>query len=194
MSVVRIIIWPNAILDKSCSLVGEVNENIRAIVTDLVDTCDRVQGFGLAAPQIGHSLQICVLNMNLLTGGEQSGYKVMINPTIVECTGSRMIDEGCLSIPGVMGRVTRAVKVAVEFLNLDGNVERFEAENTLAQAVEHEIDHLAGKVMTKRMPRFRMSKIRLQMERLKKKLRQRGFVYPHDLPDAGDVSYADAVD
>ena len=127
------------ILTKTCREVKEVNDRTKALIEDMLDTMYEANGVGLAAPQVGVLKRIVVIDI-----GE--GPVVMINPRIIETSGSQTGSEGCLSVPGKAGTVTRPDYVkAVAF---DENMEEYEIEGTelMARAICHECDHLDGKL------------------------------------------------
>lgn len=125
------------ILRKRSREVEEINERILTLIQDMKDTMYHAEGVGLAAPQIGILKKIVVIDVG-------SGTIVLINPEIVKVQGSQIDVEGCLSIPGVQGKVERPEKVTVKALNENGEMFELEGEGLLARAFCHEIDHLNG--------------------------------------------------
>ena len=130
------------ILTKPCKPVKEMNERTIELIEDMFDTMYEAYGVGLAAPQVGVLKQIVVID----TTGEDP--LVLINPEIIETSGSQTGDEGCLSVPGMSGTVTRPNHVKVRAL--DENMEEYilEGEELLARAICHETDHLHGRLYT----------------------------------------------
>lgn len=121
--------------------IRRIDDSTRRLVEDLIDSMHAAGGVGLAAPQIGVSLRVIVIG---LPGQPPFA---MINPEIVKASGERRILEGCLSVPGYRGEVTRSVKVLVKGMDLQGREIRIRAEgDLLAQALEHEINHVNGVV------------------------------------------------
>jgi peptide deformylase len=118
----------------------EVNDAIRLLIADMIESMHAAQGVGLAAPQIGVGLQVVVLGMP-----EEEPF-ALINPRVTSHSGSRMMDaEGCLSVPGYRGSLNRSVKVTVQALDEHGEpVEIVAEDDLLAEALEHEVDHLNG--------------------------------------------------
>ncbi len=137
MAIRQIRIMGDKVLEKKCREVTEVTPRIRELIQDMLDTMYNAEGVGLAAPQVGILRRIVVIDV-----GE--GPLVMINPEIVETSGSQTGSEGCLSLPGQAGIVTRPNYVKVKAKN--ENMEEFEVEGTemLARAICHECDHLDG--------------------------------------------------
>lgn len=141
MSVYDIVTVPDDILRNKANPVPRIHEGVKRLLDNMRDTLYAFDGVGLAAPQIGVSKRIVVVDVgdNLIE---------MINPEIIDSQGEQTAREGCLSIPEVVGMVTRAQKVTVRFLNREGEEIEMEAENLLARAFQHEIDHLDGIVFT----------------------------------------------
>lgn len=129
------------VLEKKCKEVKEITERTRELIDDMIETMYEAEGVGLAAPQVGILKRICVIDV-----GE--GPIVLINPKVVETSGEQSGHEGCLSVPGKSGVVTRPNYAKV--VALDENMEPFEVEGTelLARALLHETDHLDGRMYT----------------------------------------------
>ena len=125
------------ILRKKCKAVTEVTDKIRELVEDMIDTMYEAEGVGLAAPQVGILKRIVVIDV-----GE--GPVIMINPEILETSGSQTGQEGCLSVPGKAGIVTRPNYVKAKAYDLDMNEYIVEGEELMARAICHELDHLDG--------------------------------------------------
>lgn len=138
MSVVKIRTLPDPVLRQKAKKVANIDGSVRKLVDDMIDTMRAVSGVGLAAPQIGMSLRIAVIEMP----GEE--VITLINPQIIKKQGERMIEEACLSVPGYQGEVKRAVTVKVKAQDRQGREFRIKGEGLMAQALEHEIDHLNG--------------------------------------------------
>ncbi len=125
------------ILRKKSRVVEEVNDRIRTLVKDMIETMYEANGVGLAAPQVGILKRVAVVDV-----GE--GIHVFINPEIIEKSGSCIDVEGCLSLPGKQGQVERPEKIKVRALNENGEQFEIEAEDFFARAICHETDHLDG--------------------------------------------------
>jgi len=138
MAVRPILISPNPILRKQSRRIRIIDKTVHKLASDMIDTLNKAAGLGLAAPQVGVSLQLCVLHMP-----EEEPF-ALVNPEVVKRIGEREVVEGCLSIPGYQGKIKRSVEVTVKGLDLEGKPLRLKARETLAQALEHEIDHLNG--------------------------------------------------
>jgi len=139
MTILPIKTLPEPVLRKKAKRVGTIDASIKKLVADMQQTLHADPGrVGLAAPQIGVSLRVVVIGM------PDEEDIIMINPEIIKQKGERRVREGCLSIPGYMGELNRAETVTAKWRNLNGKEERVKAEGLLAQAIEHEIDHLNG--------------------------------------------------
>lgn len=139
MKILDIRVLGDPILRKATTPVEEVTDDIRSLISDMFDTMYAAEGIGLAAPQVGRTERITVMDVE--------GKKfALINPQIIEREGTQRGEEGCLSIPDIFGEVTRSSRVIVRALNEKG--EQIEAEGTelLARCMQHEIDHLDGKL------------------------------------------------
>ena len=128
------------ILTKACREVKEVTPRIQTLIEDMLETMYNAEGVGLAAPQVGVLKQIAVVDVS--PEGDQP--IVLINPEIVELSGEQMGQEGCLSVPGKVGIVTRANYAKVKAFNEKMEEIEVEGEELLARALQHEIDHLSG--------------------------------------------------
>jgi len=130
------------VLRRKTKRVLKIDKSVLQLVEDMMDTLEQSDGAGLAAPQIGLSLRVAVLWMP-----EQEPFAI-INPEVVKRIGEREVEEGCLSLPGYQGKIKRAVSVTVKCLDIEGKPLRIRAKELLAQALEHEIDHLNGILFT----------------------------------------------
>jgi len=139
MAVIPIRILPEPVLRRKSKRVRIIDSSIQKLINDMIETMHAVPGrVGLAAPQVGVSLRVFVI------GIPDEEDIALINPEIVRRTGERLVEEGCLSIPGYVGQIKRAVSVKVKGRDQNGKEIRIKANDLLAQALEHEIDHLNG--------------------------------------------------
>jgi peptide deformylase len=146
--ILKIVKVPDPILESKTALVKEITPEILKLVKDMIDTCRKAQGIGLAAPQIGKSLRLCIINL------EHLGLPpfALINPKIVRTSWKKInMEEGCLSIPGLYGMVKRPAKITIKATNIEGRETKFEADGILARVLQHEIDHLDGVLFTSKM-------------------------------------------
>jgi len=147
LSVLSLIYAPHPVLDRPTTRISKIDFKINKLIDDMIETMHANDGVGLAANQIGVPLRIAVIQ-----GPDDIKPLVLINPEIVKREGRRELTEGCLSIPGYQGEVGRSVTVKVKAINIDGKSFRIKAEdNLLAQALEHETDHLDGKLYVERL-------------------------------------------
>ena len=142
MAAKPIITVPDPVLRKKARRIQAIDRSIHKLARDMMDTLEKAAGLGLAAPQIGVSLRLCVLHM------PEEEPCALVNPEVVKRIGERRVVEGCLSIPGYQAKITRSVGVTVKGLDLEGKPVRIKAVETLAQALEHEIDHVNGVLYT----------------------------------------------
>jgi len=140
----NIVKFPNPVLRKTAKAVKRITPEICKLVNEMEFTMRQAPGVGLAAPQIGESLRIIIVDI-----GE--GLHVLINPKITNKSGKQSFVEGCLSLPGIEAPVERAAKVKVKGMNLAGKTIEIEAEELLATVFQHEIDHLDGYVFIDRV-------------------------------------------
>lgn len=139
MTVKQICTLPENVLRQKAKKVSIIDKSIQRLIDDMIKTMHQSKGIGLAAPQIGVSLRVVVLKMP-----EEEEHIVLINPEVVKRSGEREIAEACLSVPGYSGEIKRAEKVTVKGLDRKGQKIRIRATGIMAQALEHELDHLNG--------------------------------------------------
>ena len=138
MAVRRICCLPEPVLRQKAKKVPVIDHSLQRLIDDMVETMRQANGVGLAAPQVGVSLRVAVLQMP-----EEEPFAI-INPEIVKSSGEMEVGEGCLSVPGYQGELKRSASVTVKGLNREGGKIRIKAAGLLAQALQHEIDHLNG--------------------------------------------------
>jgi len=147
MAVYEIVKIGDPVLREKAAAVPKITSNIAKLLDNMKDTLHDAQGVGLAAPQIGISKRVVVIDVG-------SGPVELINPEIVQAEGEEIAVEGCLSVPGVIGEVPRATWVLVRAMDRDGNPFELEAEDLAARACQHEIDHLDGILFVDKAVRF----------------------------------------
>ncbi|MFC1989035.1 peptide deformylase [Chloroflexota bacterium] len=138
MAILPIRMVPDPILRQKSKRVRSVDGSIQKLIGDMIETMHAAPGVGLAAPQVGIPLRVIVISIP-----EQDNI-TLINPEIVRKSGERLVNEGCLSVPGYVGEVKRAESVTVKGHNQNGKEIRIKADGLLAQALEHEINHING--------------------------------------------------
>jgi peptide deformylase len=138
MAILPIKTVPEPVLRRKSKRVSTIDGSIRKLAEDMLETMHAAPGVGLAAPQVGVPLRVIVIGLP-----EEEDF-VLVNPEIVRRVGERLVTEGCLSVPGYFGEIKRARRVTVKGKDLSGKEIRIKGEELLAQALEHEIDHLNG--------------------------------------------------
>ena len=138
MAVLSICVLPDPVLRQRAKKVNTTDSSIQRLIDDMIDTMRAVSGVGLAAPQVGVPLRVAVIEIP----GEE--VVTLINPEIIKRQGERLVEEACLSVPGYQGEVKRSIWVKVKAQDKRGKNIRLRGEELLAQALEHEIDHLNG--------------------------------------------------
>ncbi|MCA1059218.1 peptide deformylase [Rossellomorea aquimaris] len=149
MAILPIVMHPNPILEKECEKVTDFDKKLKKLLANMYDTMIEADGVGLAAPQVGIDLQVAVVDI-----GDDSGTIELINPEIVEAKGSQTDLEGCLSFPGLYGEVTRPYSIKVRTQDRKGRMVEFQAEDFMARAIQHEIDHLHGILFTSKVEKY----------------------------------------
>ena len=141
MAILNIRKYPDPILRQTAEPVRVIDEKITKLAADMIETMEDAKGAGLAAPQVGESIRMVIVDFD----PEHRDPKVLINPVITKRMGRKVLqDEGCLSFPGLYSRVKRNPKIVFEAQNLDGEVVEYQVEGIAAKAIQHEIDHLDG--------------------------------------------------
>jgi peptide deformylase len=138
MAIIPIRVVPDPILRQRAKRVRSIDGSVHKLIGDMLETMRSASGVGLAAPQIGIPLQVLVIGL------PEEEDIALINPKIVRRCGERLVNEGCLSVPGYVGEIKRAELVTAKGRDRDGKEIRIKADGLLAQALEHEIDHLNG--------------------------------------------------
>lgn len=140
MATLKIETYPASILRKMSNGVAQVGDKESMLLQDMTRTMYLSHGIGLAAPQIGLNVRVAVVDIG-------NGVIKMINPRIVKRSGMDVMEEGCLSVPGASVNVRRAKKIVVKYIDKSGDETTLEAEGLLARAIQHEIDHLNGRLI-----------------------------------------------
>ena len=161
MSLLHILRYPDARLHKIAAPVEEVNDSIRTLVADMAETMYAAPGVGLAGTQVNVHKQIIVIDAS----ETRDKLLTLINPEILAATGVAECEEGCLSVPGIYERIERAERIAVRALGLDGRIFTMDAEGMLAVCIQHEIDHLKGRVFVEYLSRLKQTRIRAKLQK-----------------------------
>ena len=138
MTIRQLRVLPDPTLRQKAKRVSTIDSSVQRLIADMVETMQQARGVGLAAPQVGVSLRVVVLQMP----GEEP--ITIVNPQIVKRSGEREVSEACLSVPGYAGEIKRSVSVTVKGRDRQGKAIRLKATDLMAQALEHELDHLDG--------------------------------------------------
>lgn len=159
MAKLSILRYPDPRLHTVAKSVQAVDARIRKLVDDMAETMYAAPGIGLAATQVNVHERVIVIDIS----EDRSDLKVLINPEIIEKSGDIEWEEGCLSVPGIYDKVHRAEKIRARALNREGETYEFDADGLLAVCVQHEIDHLAGKVFVEYLSRLKQTRIKTKL-------------------------------
>jgi peptide deformylase len=165
MPLLNILRYPDARLHKVAAPVSAFDESLKRLVADMAETMYAAPGIGLAATQVDVHRQIIVLDVS----ERRDSLLVLINPEILDASGASDIEEGCLSVPGIYETLERAERVKVRACDQNGNPFTLEAQGLLAVCIQHEMDHLKGKVFVESLSQLKQQRIRA---RLAKQLRK----------------------
>lgn len=165
--VLKILKYGEPVLEQPTSAVTDFHSSaFKQLIDDMFETMYAAKGVGLAAPQVGVSQQITVIDTSV--GEDESKKVVLVNPEIISREGTQVGEEGCLSIPGFREPVTRAAKVTVKAQNEKGEPIEIAGEELLARAFQHEIDHLHGKLFISHLSALKRDIIRRKIKKLQK--------------------------
>lgn len=154
MPVQKILLYPHPVLKKLCHPVAAIDGEIAALLQDLLDTMQAGPGsVGVAAPQIGVTLRVCVVDVSKSRNGKDNNHGLlqMINPEIIDRSGAAIMREGCMSVPEYTGEVERATEITIRFTDADGTEQEITASGFEAVAIQHEMDHLDGMLFLDRI-------------------------------------------
>jgi peptide deformylase len=165
MAILKILQYPDERLHKVAKKVAQVNEATRKLVHNMAQTMYAAPGVGLAATQVDVHERIIVVDIS----ETHDRLKVFINPEIIASSGTSNCEEGCLSVPGIYETVSRAEKITVRALDENGETFTLDAEGLLSVCIQHEMDHLVGKVFVEYLSQLKQTRIRAK---LKKRLRE----------------------
>jgi peptide deformylase len=164
MAILAIRIYPDPVLRVRCREVTEIDEKLKKLAADMVETMHVAPGVGLAAPQVGVDLRLAVVDTSV--GEDPRQLHVIVNPQIVRREGLETETEGCLSLPGINDKVDRPTSITVRAVDLEGKPMEINAEGWLARVFSHEIDHLDGILFTDHLRGLRKERARRQLKRL----------------------------
>ncbi len=161
MALLNILHYPDPRLHKVATPVASVDDSIRRLISDMAETMYAAPGIGLAATQVDVHKRVIVVDVSE-KGDELQAF---VNPVILERNGEAEREEGCLSVPGIYDKVTRADQIVVEALDRHGNPFRLQAEGLLATCIQHEMDHLVGKVFVEYLSPLKQNRIKTKLRK-----------------------------
>lgn len=165
MALLPILHYPDPRLHKVAAKVSQVDHEIRKLINNMAETMYAAPGIGLAATQVDVHKRIIVIDIS----ETRDQLRVFINPELLETSGEADHEEGCLSVPGVFEKVRRAASIKIRALDRDGKPYTLEAQDLLAVCIQHEMEHLEGKVFVEHLSRLKQQRI---LNRLRKQMRQ----------------------
>ncbi len=160
----EILRYPDPRLRTKAAPISAVDDSIRALAADLLETMYAAPGIGLAATQVNVHKRLVVIDVS----EQQDQALCLVNPVLAACEGSQDTEEGCLSVPGVFDTVVRAAKVRLRALDLRGQTLELEAEGLLAVCIQHEIDHLDGKLFVDYLSSLKRSRLSKKLEKTRR--------------------------
>jgi peptide deformylase len=164
MAIHKILYLPDTRLREISKPVVTFDDKLQILIDDMFDTMYDANGVGLAAAQIGVGLRLSVIDV----GGDKKEQLVIINPEILASEGSKEFDEGCLSVPGAYDKVVRAEKVTVRALDRQGKPFELKADGLLAECLQHEIDHMNGKLFVDLLSPLKKAMARKKLDKFKR--------------------------
>jgi len=166
----EVVLYPDPRLSKPTKAVPAVDESVRAMAERMIATMHRAGGIGIAAPQVGWDRRVCIVSGT----GDPGDEIVLVNPKVVRQEGTALMEEGCLSFPGVAASIVRAAEVSVEFTDLDGKTVTLDASNLLGRCILHEVDHLDGVLFTTRFTPADRVRLKRALRELQERYDDRG--------------------
>lgn len=159
MALLTILNYPDPRLHTVAKPITTFDANLKRLVQDMQETMYAAPGIGLAATQVNQHVQLIVID----TSKEQNDLLVLINPKIVRQSGTQTYEEGCLSVPGIYETVTRAEQISVQAQDVDGKTFTLDADGLLSVCIQHEMDHLKGKVFVEYLSPLKRNRIKTKM-------------------------------
>ena len=161
MAILPIIQYPDERLHKVAKKVEQIDGAVRKLARDMAETMYAAPGVGLAATQVDKHIRLIVIDVS----ETHDDLKVFINPELLDSQGEKENEEGCLSVPGIYEKVSRAERVTVRALDEHGNTFTLEAEGLLAVCIQHEMDHLQGRVFVELLSHLKQTRIRAKLKK-----------------------------
>lgn len=165
MAILNILKYPDPRLHTIAKPVVQMDDGVRKLVDDMAETMYDAPGIGLAATQVDVHRQIIVIDISV----DRNELKVFINPRLTRAVGEADLEEGCLSVPGIYDTVSRAAEITVEALDRDGKPFTLDAAGLLAVCIQHEIDHLEGKVFVEYLSSLKQNRIRTKLKKAQRR-------------------------
>jgi peptide deformylase len=161
MAILPILQYPDERLHKVAKKVAVIDQSIKKLARDMAETMYAAPGIGLAATQVDKHIRLIVIDIS----EAHDDLRIFINPELVESRGKKENEEGCLSVPGIYEKVTRAESVTVRAQDENGNTFTLEAEGLLAVCIQHEMDHLLGHVFVEYLSHLKQTRIRAKLKK-----------------------------
>lgn len=161
MAILKILQYPDERLHKVAAPVPEITDEIRLLVQDMAETMYSATGVGLAATQVDVHQRVIVIDVSETC----NQLHVFINPEIIATSGESDFQEGCLSVPGIFEKIKRAENISVRAMGLNGNLFELDADGLFAVCIQHEMDHLMGRVFVEYLSRLKQSRIRAKLKK-----------------------------
>lgn len=164
MAILPILHYPDPRLRNKAAPVAEVDGKLRALIDDMFETMYQAPGIGLAAPQVDVALRVLVIDIS----EQRNAPLCLINPEILQMEGVEQMEEGCLSVPGIYEPVQRAKYIKVRALDRNGASFEMEADDLLAVCIQHEMDHLDGKLFVDYLSELKRQRLRKKLEKVRR--------------------------
>ncbi len=168
MAILPILEFPDERLRKKATVIKEVNKKIKRLVDDMTETMYEAKGVGLAATQVNIHLRLIIIDIS----EDGNDPLCLINPEIIEKKGVKESEEGCLSVPSFFENINRAERIKIKALDRDGQEYELEAQDLLAVCIQHEIDHLEGKLFVDYLSPLKRQRIKTKLEKIHRKNRK----------------------
>ncbi|MEJ2180127.1 MAG: peptide deformylase [Gammaproteobacteria bacterium] len=165
MAILNVLHYPDPRLRKKALSVEKVDSGIKQLVDDMFETMYQAPGIGLAATQANVQKRVIVIDIS----EDKSNPLCLINPEIISSDGEEEMEEGCLSVPGIYEKVTRADRITVRALNREGESFEMQTDGLLSVCIQHEMDHLEGKLFVDYLSELKRQRIRKKLEKLRQK-------------------------
>jgi len=166
-TILEIVTIGNPVLNRKADKIRNIDQRVYDLAQSMINTMHDAPGVGLAAPQVNRSVQLITVDISI--GENDKDLIVLANPELLHMEGEAVLEEGCLSVPGINEKVTRPFRVVVKGIDLDGNEKVIEAEDLLARIFCHEIDHINGKLFIEHLSPLKKSLIRKKLQKQKDK-------------------------